>query len=53
MFKPLMETPKFLPSTVQITIYKAFIQPYFDYGYVMYNLAFNDSFKEKNETYSI
>ena len=30
-----------------ITIYKAFIQPYLDYGDVLHDQAFNNSFKEK------
>ena len=36
-----------LPRTTLITIYKAFIRPHLDYGDVLYDQAFNNSFKEK------
>ena len=32
------------------TIYKAFFWPYLDYGYVLYNQALQNSFKEKLQT---
>ena len=39
-----------LPRTTLITIYKAFIRPHLDYGDVLYDQAFNNSFKEKLES---
>ena len=36
-----------LPRTMLITIYKTFIWPHLDYGDVLYDQAFNNSFKEK------
>ena len=39
-----------LPRTMLITIYKAFIRPHLDYGDVLYDEAFNNSFKEKLES---
>ena len=40
-----------LPRTTLITISKAFIQPYLDYGDVLYVQAFNNSFNEKLESF--
>ena len=40
-----------LPRTTLITIYKAFIRPHLDYGDVLYDQAFNNSFKEKLESF--
>ena len=40
-----------LPRTTIITIYKAFIRPHLDYGDVLYDQAFNNSFKEKLESF--
>ena len=39
-----------LPRTTLVTIYKAFIRPHLDYGDVLYDQAFNNSFKEKLES---
>ena len=39
-----------LTRTTLITIYKAFIQPHLDYGDILYDQAFNNSFKEKLES---
>ena len=39
-----------LPKTALITIYKVFIRPHLDYGDVLYDQAFNKSFKEKLES---
>ena len=39
-----------LPKTTLITIYKVFIWPHLDYGDVLYDQAFNKSFKEKLES---
>ena len=40
-----------LPRTTLITIYKAFIRPHLDYGDVLYDQAFNNSFTEKLESF--
>ena len=40
-----------LPRTTLITIYKAFIWSHLDYGDVLYDQAFNNSFKEKLESF--
>ena len=39
-----------LPRTTLITIYKSFLLPHLDYGGVLYDQAFNNSFKEKLES---
>ena len=39
-----------LPRTTLITVYRAFIRLHLDYGDVLYNQAFNNSFKEKLES---
>ena len=38
-----------LPRHSFITIYKAFIRPYLDYGDILYGKAFNASFDQKRE----
>ena len=38
------------PRTTLVSIYKAFVRPYLDYGDVLYNQAFNNSFKYKLES---
>ena len=40
-----------LPRTTLVTIYKAFIRPHLDYGDVLYDQAFNNSFTEKLESF--
>ena len=40
-----------LPRTTLITIYKAFIWSHLDYGDVLYDQAFNNSFNEKLESF--
>ena len=40
----------FSPRITLVTIYKVFIRPHLDYGDVLYNQAFNNSFKEKLES---
>ena len=40
-----------LPRTLLITINKAFIWSHLDYGDVLYDQAFNNSFKEKLESF--
>ena len=39
-----------LPRQVLVTIYKAFIRPHLDYGDVLYDQAFNNSFHAKMES---
>ena len=38
-----------LPRYALITIYKSFIRPYLDYGDILYDKAFNESFHQKIE----
>ena len=40
-----------LPRTTLVTIYKAFIRPHLDYGNVLYDQAYNNSFKKKLESF--
>ena len=46
----LSKLQNLLPRTMLITIYKTFIWPHLDYGDVLYDQAFNNSFKEKLES---
>ena len=39
-----------LPRQALVTIYKAFIRPHLDYGDVLYDQAFNNSFHSKMES---
>ena len=39
-----------LPRQVLVTIYKAFVRPHLDYGDVLYDQAFNNSFHGKMES---
>ena len=39
-----------LPRQALITIYKSFIRPYLDYGDILYDKAFNESFHQKIES---
>ena len=39
-----------LPRQDLVTIYKAFIRPHLDYGDVLYEKAFNNSFQAKMES---
>ena len=39
-----------LPRQALVNIYKAFIRPHLDYGDVLYNQAFNNSFQPKMES---
>ena len=45
-----MQTSKFITKDNLIIIYKAFIQPHLDYGDVLYDQTFNNSFKGKMES---
>ena len=40
-----------LPREAFLTIYKSFIRPHFDYGDVIYDQSYNDSFQAKLESY--
>ena len=46
----LRKPQNLLPRAKLITIYKAFIWSHLDYGDVLYDQAFNNSFKEKLES---
>ena len=39
-----------LPRAALVTIFKAFVQPYLDYGDVLYDQAFNSAFHDKLES---
>ena len=39
-----------LPRSALVTIYKSFIRPHIDYGDIVYDQAYNDSFHEKLES---
>ena len=39
-----------IPRTALLTIYKFFLRPHFDYGDVIYDRAFNESFQNKLES---
>ena len=39
-----------LPRTSLITIYKSFVRPHLDYGGIIYNQAFNESFHQRIES---
>ena len=40
-----------LPREALLTFYKSFIRPHFDYGDVIYDQLYNDSFHAKLESY--
>ena len=40
-----------LPRETLLTIYKSFIRPHFDYGDVIYDESYNDSFYAKLQSY--
>ena len=39
-----------LPRSALLTVYKSFIRPLLDYGDIIYDKAFNESFHEKLES---
>ena len=39
-----------IPRTALLTIYKSFLRPHLDYGDVIYDRAFNESFQNKLES---
>ena len=49
MIELLKKLSNLLPGQVLVTIYKAFIRPHLDYGDVLYDQAFNNSFHAKME----
>ena len=49
MIELLKKLSNLLPRQVLVTIYKAFIRPHLDYGDVLYDQAFNNSFHAKME----
>ena len=46
----LKKLSNLLPRQALVTIYKAFIRPHLDYGDVLYDQAFNNSFNAKMES---
>ena len=46
----LRKLQRVLPRQALITIYKSFIRPYLDYGDILYDKAFNESFHQKIES---
>ena len=46
----LKKLSNLLPRQALVTIYKAFIRPHLDYGDVIYDQAFNNSFHAKMES---
>ena len=46
----LRKLSNLLPRQALVTIYKAFVRPYLDYGDVLYDQAFNNYFQEKIES---
>ena len=38
-----------LPRITLVTVYKAFVRPYLDYGDILYDQAFNNSFHDRIE----
>ena len=39
-----------LPRITLVTIYKAFVRPHMDYGDILYDQAFNNSFHDRRES---
>ena len=46
----LHQLQNLLSKAPLITIYKAFVQPHFDYGDILYHLAYNMSFHQNLES---
>ena len=40
----------FLPRSALLTIYKSYIRPHFDYGDIIYDQAFNNTFHQNLES---
>ena len=45
----LRELQKSLPRSVLMTMYKAFVRPHLDYGDIIYDEGYNETFYEKLE----
>ena len=41
---------KFLPRSVLITLYEAFVRTHLDYGDIIYDEAYNETFHQKLES---
>ena len=39
-----------LPRATLVTVYKSFVRPHLDYGDILYDQAFNNSFHERLES---
>ena len=46
----LRKLHKILPRPALMTLYKAFVRPHIDYGYVIYDEAYNETFHQKLES---
>ena len=46
----LQKSQNLLPRSALITIYKAFVRPYLDYGDILYDQAYNMSFHHELES---
>ena len=46
----LRRLPKTLPRPVLMTMYKAFVRPHLDYGDIIYDEAYNETFHQKLES---
>ena len=46
----LWKLQNILPRTALMTIYKAFVRPHLDYGYVIYDEAYSETFHQKLES---
>ena len=46
----IREMQPIIPRTALLTIYKSFLRPHLDYGDVIYDRAFNESFQNKLES---
>ena len=46
----LRKPQAFLPRQSLVTVYKAFIRPHLDYGYIIYEQTYNESFHQKMES---
>ena len=46
----LRKLQNFSPRTALITVYKDFVRPHLDYGYILFDQAFDLSFHQKLES---
>ena len=46
----LRRLPKTLPRPVLMTMYKAFVRPHLDYGDIIYDEAYNETFHQQLES---